>query len=137
MKHIFPFQLVRNEFFEWLWFSSAFLKMCEGKMDFFQRRTVAQLFVWLQSDFIFFLEKQTSANKRQKAVLGTSVPPWRTCFYVSCCSGSEILIISAVIQVIKLIKINVSLLTEIHCRIKGESLPALYSAAVTLFSLRK
>ena len=27
-------------------------------MDYFQRRTVAQLFVWLQSDFIFFLEKQ-------------------------------------------------------------------------------
>ena len=35
-------------------------------MDFFQRRTVAQLFVWLQSDFIFFLEKQTSANKQGK-----------------------------------------------------------------------
>lgn len=40
--------------------------MCEGKMDYFQRRTVAQLFVWLQSDFIFFLEKQTSANKQDE-----------------------------------------------------------------------
>lgn len=112
--------------------------MCEGKMDYFQRRTVAQLFVWLQSDFIFFFEKQTSANKQDKKLY------WKLPFlpggpvYMSAAAvGSKILIISAMIQVIKLIKINVSLPAEIHCRIKGESLPALYAAPVILFSLRK
>ena len=117
--------------------------MCEGKMDYFQRRTVAQLFVWLQSDFIFFLEKQTSANKQdEKLYWELLFLPGGPVYTSAAAMGIKKLISSAMIQVIKLIKINVSLPTEKiylfnHCRIKGESLPALYPAPVSLFSPRK
>lgn len=117
--------------------------MCKGTMDYFQRRTVAQLFVWLQSDFIFFLEKQTSANKQDEKLY------WELLFlpggpvYTSAaamgikkthhlCHDS-----SNQINKNKCISSTEKIYLFNHCRIKGESLPALYPAPVSLFSLRK
>lgn len=107
-------------------------------MDYFQRRTVAQLFVWLQSDFIFFFEKQTSANKQDEKLY------WKLPFL----PGGPVYMSAAAVGIKnthhlchdssnQINKNKCILPAEIHCRIKGESLPALYAAPVSLFSLRK
>lgn len=74
MKYVFTFWLIRNQFFKWLWSSSAFLKMCEGKVDYFQRRTVYQLFVWLQSDFIYSKENKQMQTRKKKSYPRTFPP---------------------------------------------------------------
>lgn len=75
--YIFPFQPMRNEFLAWWWASSAFLKLCEGKIDYFQSRTVCQLWasIWL---YIFVRKTNKCTLTRQKAILGTSLCPLST-----------------------------------------------------------
>lgn len=96
------FSAIGNEFLAWWWASSAFLKPCEGKIDYFQSRTVCQLClasIWL---YIFVRKTNKCSLTRQKAILGTSLCPLSTYGCVMQ-SGSKI-VISAMAQVIKLTK---------------------------------
>ena len=107
-------------------------------MDYFQRRTVAQLFVWLQSDFMFFFEKQTSGNKQgEKLYLKLPLLPGGPVYMSAAAVGIKNTHHLCHDSSNQINKNKCILPAEIHCRIKGESLPALYAAPVSLFSLRK